>query len=332
MVNRFKRFKLFISLSSLVFLILFAFFPKLVFFNQVFSASAPSAPIDLLTEGVTSPSNVTDHTPEFSAIYNDSDEADIANKYQIQVNDTPNFSSTFWDSGSSGTVMSNCSEGNRCADISYAGSTLNSSTTYYWRIKFWDDEGTGGGWSNSALLNTSLTCGDANPFSSPNLFQIDVNDTQATLYYASIANANNYYIAYSEKPNTFEHGTETNQGYSTGVLPFTINLLKSNTVYYFKVRGQNGCMSGNWSQEMSIKTRAKGFLAMIPFYKYTATSWLPLINKPTIVVQPKIKPTPTETVKIEESRKIEVTPISIPQSPIVKIPETKKRCFLWWCW
>ncbi len=43
--------------------------------------------------------------------------------------------------------MSNCTQGDRCSDISYAGSALSEGTTYYWRIKYWDDDGVEGAWS-----------------------------------------------------------------------------------------------------------------------------------------------------------------------------------------
>ncbi len=110
--------------------------------------TAPSAPTSLLTEGQTNPVAVIDSTPEFSAIYNDADPGDIANKYQIQVDDNADFSSVFWDSGANGTSMSNCIAGNRCSDISYSGSALTAGTTYYWRIKFWDDDDVEGAWSS----------------------------------------------------------------------------------------------------------------------------------------------------------------------------------------
>ena len=111
---------------------------------------APTAPTSLLCEGATNPINVVDTTPEFSAIYNDPDSGDIANKYRIQVDDDPAFGSPIWDSGAAGTAMGNVTAGSRCADISYAGSALSTLTTYYWRIKFWDDGGAEGAWSTES--------------------------------------------------------------------------------------------------------------------------------------------------------------------------------------
>jgi hypothetical protein len=118
----------------------------------------PLAPNSLLTEGQTNPSGIIDTTPEFSAIYNedDNDPSDIANKYQIQVDDDSGFGSTLWDSGSSGTAMSNCNQGDRCSDISYGGNVtdLQWGAKYYWRIKFWDDGGFEGDWSTETAYFT----------------------------------------------------------------------------------------------------------------------------------------------------------------------------------
>ncbi|MBI5019586.1 LamG domain-containing protein [Candidatus Gottesmanbacteria bacterium] len=111
---------------------------------------APSAPTTILTEGAANPTNVIDTTPEFSAIYVDADSGDIANKYRLQVDDNSNFSSILWDSGAAGTSMANCIAGNRCADISYAGSALTLGATYYIRFAFWDDDNTEGAWSSES--------------------------------------------------------------------------------------------------------------------------------------------------------------------------------------
>ena len=43
--------------------------------------------------------------------------------------------------------MATTTEGSRSPGLSYAGTALASSTTYYWRIKFSDDDGATGAWS-----------------------------------------------------------------------------------------------------------------------------------------------------------------------------------------
>ncbi len=123
--------------------------------------------------------SITSNTPHFSAIYNDPEAGDIANAYQIQVDDNSDFSSPEWDSGT-GVTITNITAGNRSSDIIYSGATLIHNTTYYYRIKFWDDEGNEGVWSTEtasflADLNakpsapdTLKTESNANPINLPN--------------------------------------------------------------------------------------------------------------------------------------------------------------------
>ncbi|GAH47159.1 unnamed protein product [marine sediment metagenome] len=52
--------------------------------------------------------------------------------------------------------MSAVTEGNRCNDITYNGTALSlDGSTYYWKIKFWDDDNTEGEWSDSAQFTMS---------------------------------------------------------------------------------------------------------------------------------------------------------------------------------
>lgn len=119
------------------------------------SNTAPTSPSELKVEGITNPTDVTDMTPEFSAIYNDPDTSDVSNRYHIQVSSTSTFSSVFWDSGTS--TMATTTFGSRSPQISYSGSDLATSTTYYWRIKFIDENGLDSTWSTTT---SSFTMGE----------------------------------------------------------------------------------------------------------------------------------------------------------------------------
>lgn len=129
--------------------------PKLVVEHVTSNAPTATSP---LTEGQTNPGYLNDPTPEFSAVFEDADSGDLATKYQIQVSTTSDFSVLQWDSAST-TLASSTPVGQRIADISYAGSALASSTTYYWRIKFWDDLNAEGAWS-AATSTFSLAVSD----------------------------------------------------------------------------------------------------------------------------------------------------------------------------
>jgi len=110
----------------------------------------PDAPLSLLVEGfeIGSAINITDATPEFSAIYKDTDdEGDVSAEYCIEVDTQSDFGGTdMWISDSSSCYAGSAvgkavSDAERSEDFTYAGDVLSvDGTTYYWRIWFWDGE------------------------------------------------------------------------------------------------------------------------------------------------------------------------------------------------
>ncbi len=105
----------------------------------------PIAPTELLCNGQTNPIDVAPQY--FSAIYNDPNSGDIADYYRLQVNKSSDFTGQMlWDSGK--MAMSDVTEGQRCSNLNYNGQALSlNKIQYFWRIKFWDDEGNEGAWS-----------------------------------------------------------------------------------------------------------------------------------------------------------------------------------------
>ncbi len=121
-----------------------------------FSINAtPNIPSTLYTEGSSNPIKVTDTTPEFSAVFSDTDSGDTGVYYEIEVNTNSAFTGTvMWDSNK--TSISTISNGSRSSDISYAGTALSiSGTKYYWRIRFWDNRDTVSDWSATANFTMS---------------------------------------------------------------------------------------------------------------------------------------------------------------------------------
>lgn len=101
----------------------------------------------------------------------------------------------------------------------------------------------------------SSTCGNTPPSSAPDLFQINTNNTTATLFLAPAGKPyNNYSFSFGTKPAADMYGGGFNQENSSGVISFTINLLKPNTTYYFKINAGNGCAGGPSSSVVLAKT------------------------------------------------------------------------------
>ncbi len=112
--------------------------------------------------------------------------------------------------------------------------------------------------SSSGGSASAPGCGDAPPTNSPNLFQANANGTSVTLYFVPVSGSNTgYYISYGLDASAQGYGTSFKYSDSSGVIPYTINALFPGT-WYFKVRGQNGCMPGRWSQTMNVKVEGLG--------------------------------------------------------------------------
>lgn len=113
----------------------------------------------------------------------------------------------------------------------------------------------------------SPQCMTDRPEGTPELFQIDVNDTQAILYFVPVAKTTDYYLAYSEDAHLFRYGTFVGQGFASGVLSYRVSALQPNTTYYFQVRGQNGCMPGYFGNQMKVRTKKAGLKNFSATYK-----------------------------------------------------------------
>jgi RHS repeat-associated protein len=205
--------------------------PKLVIEHT--SNQAPSAPSSLLTEGETNPSGISDNTPEFSAIYNDPNSGDLAVKYRIEVDDNSDFSSVYWDSGT--TTMATTTEGTRSPDITYGGSALASSTVYYWRIAFTDDDDADGTWSTvTSTFSLSSGAGSAVMYylHTDHLGSVSAITDEAgelTEYFS-------YYPFGSERIAT--DAGQTERGYISEIYDAELSLNYLNARYYDGGRGQ----------------------------------------------------------------------------------------------
>jgi hypothetical protein len=121
-------------------------------------SNEPTMPTSLQAESLNNPSNVSDQTPEFSAIFNDPNGTDYIGQYQIQVSlASTTFSTVLWDSGMA-TATASTTAGNRSVDVSYGGAPLLlDGAKYFWRIKFWDAAGNPSPWSDTATATPWFT-------------------------------------------------------------------------------------------------------------------------------------------------------------------------------
>jgi len=102
---------------------------------------------------------------------------------------------------------------------------------------------------------SAAQCLATKPDHAPDLFQIDINKGSATLYFTPVNNAvTNYTIVYGLSRGDERWGISFPYGVYHGVINYTVNHLSPNTRYYFRVRADNGCRQGFWSDTLSART------------------------------------------------------------------------------
>lgn len=173
--------------------------------------------------------------------------------------------------------------------------------------------------------NFDTSCSYEQPVKVPDLFQIDTSSTSAKIFF-SPADYDTYTISFSTNPDAIEHNATVTL-YREGVQNYQVNLLKPGTTYYFKVRTQNGCATGNWSNIMSAVTPRQGLSNTIKWYRYGKKAVLqrilPLSITNIIHKEENIKQNPLISNK---------PPIASSQTSLNKEVQKTKKCFLWICW
>lgn len=117
------------------------------------------------------PTEIIDWTPGFSAVFTDANANDYGTDYRIQIStSSSSWSSPIWDSGKK-LLPTNVANGSRSVDVQYYGTTsLATSTSYYWRIKFWDNTNLEGSWSTTTA---SFTLADQEKTIMDNIYSYD---------------------------------------------------------------------------------------------------------------------------------------------------------------
>jgi len=118
----------------------------------------------------------------------------------------------------------------------------------------------GGGSSNNGGSSGggSSICRDERPKSAPIIISARATGAnQVTLTWRKgWAPFNGFVISYSTKRGISQFTTEVG---NTTVA--TVNGLNGNTLYYFKIQAKNGCVTGDYSRELSVRTSGRSIVS-----------------------------------------------------------------------
>lgn len=84
---------------------------------------------------------------------------------------------------------------------------------------------------------------------------IPQNSTSIKLYFTDAdGQLTHYMLEYGTKKNIYQHGVLNIGGKGNGFKQYTVQNLKPNTKYYFRVSAVNGCAAGQWSEVKEVLT------------------------------------------------------------------------------
>jgi len=149
-------------------------------------------------------------------------------------------------------------------------------------------------------------CRNEKPSSTPDLFQINAQGTSLKLFFSPVTNnRDRYYVSYGTQAGSPQYGFEFENS-ENGVISVDVQSLQANTVYYFTVRAGNGCMPGDWSNELAVRTGQR-----TPSYRWSS---LPRIV--SSAVTRTVNPSSVKKVEIDGSKATPApTPAAAGQQP-----------------
>lgn len=244
-----------------------------------------------LTNGSTT--NIT--TPTLTFISDDGDEDAVT--YQVQIDTHADFSSP---------VVDHTSTSASAGLTNYTVTNALSSGSYYWRVRV-SDGTTTSSWVTANGGSVAFVISSLTPSNTSNSSAVLTNNTTSApvceaqvpgartpWLYAAIPQKNNsvllyfseagdpvdkYVLEYGTKSGKYTYGA-TNIG-GKGTRTYLVKSLAPNTKYYFRVRGGNGCATGNWSNEIMAKTKSTAVNRKLSLNSKKQTT--PLKAQPTII-------------------------------------------------
>jgi len=112
-------------------------------------SAGPPAPVSLRCEYLVNPMGIDMPKPRFFWVNGHTERGQVQSAYQIVVSTDPQADAgDIWDSGKIASP--------RSAQIAFAGKTLESGISYFWKVRAWDRDGRESAWSAIARFDTGL--------------------------------------------------------------------------------------------------------------------------------------------------------------------------------
>jgi lysophospholipase L1-like esterase len=148
--------------------------------------------------------------------------------------------------------------------------------------------------SDSSTTDSKLCTNQSPGAKTPSLYGVIAHDTTTIEVYFTNADKplDHYTLEYGTKSGEYQYGINSFGDVSKDQQSYIVKSLQPNTTYYFRVRGGNGCATGDWSNELSTTTKAMFATNQLDI---TSSTLNPVNEKPSIT------PTPSSTLPQESA-------------------------------
>jgi len=116
-------------------------------------------------------------------------------------------------------------------------------------------------------------CADVAPAGDVDVFQINRQGSNATIYFAPVPGAHNYHVVFGHQAGDERYGgIAMSADDVSGVLAIDVTNLDPSQQYSFKVAPVNGCAVGSWSNWLTTKGVARYGKTPVKTYRYTGNT------------------------------------------------------------
>ncbi len=188
------------------------------------------------------------------------DSSEIEQSYSIEYVDNG-----LGSASNKGTLFVEAARSTSGNVYSWSDNNLKPGTSYSIRVRAYNPligESQPSGIATATTKSNTSMCSDQPPGGKPpRIYGALAETTDSIRLYFTPADGptTSYVLSYGRSPGSQEYGSSNLGVLSKEQMSYVVKDLQPNMTYYFRIRGQNGCAAGGWSDEVKASTKTTAY-------------------------------------------------------------------------